>query len=125
MDQSARQAALKGEIYSFSMINKVDNSLIGCVSLRVSKSDNEAELGYWVGHPFWGQGFATEAAQAVVDFGFEELNLRRIFAAAMTKNPTSSNVMSKIGMKFEKNLPKHILKSGVYEDLVLYGMERF
>ncbi|MNO23039.1 putative ribosomal N-acetyltransferase YdaF [compost metagenome] len=89
---------------------------------RVLKSENQAELGYWVGRPFWGQGYATEAAQKIVKFGFEGLRLDHIFAAAMTKNPASYKVMQKIGMKPEDNLPKQILKSGMYEDLVHYGM---
>jgi ribosomal-protein-alanine N-acetyltransferase len=117
-----RQAAQNGDIYSFAMAIKEDDSLIGCVSLRIAKSHNHAELAYWVGRPFWGQGFATEAAQAIVDFGFNALQLNRIFAAAMTKNQASYKVMTKIGMIHEGTFPKHVLKSGSYEDLVYYGM---
>lgn len=61
--------------------------------VQVAKNHKHAEIGYWVGIPFWGQGFATEAAQRIVQFGFEDLELNCIFAAAMTKNPGSSNVM--------------------------------
>ncbi|MCM3625743.1 GNAT family N-acetyltransferase [Paenibacillus glycanilyticus] len=117
-----RNAFNNGDIYSFAMVRKTDEVLIGCVSLRVAKSENQAELGYWVGHPYWGQGYATEAAQSVCNFGFTDLNLKRIFAAAMTRNPASYNVMKKIGMKSEDNFPKQILKSGVYEDLVHYAL---
>ncbi|BBH24264.1 hypothetical protein Back11_56090 [Paenibacillus baekrokdamisoli] len=120
--ERTRQAAENGEIYSFAMVKKEGKSLIGCVSLRVSKNDNQAELAYWVGRPFWGQGFATEAAQTIVQFGFDELQLNRIFAAAMTKNPASYKVMSKIGMKYEDTFPKHVLKSGIYEDIVFYEL---
>lgn len=118
------QAAQKGEIFSFAMVKKEDELLIGCMSLRVSQTENEAELAYWVGHPFWGQGFATEAAQTVVEFGFEVLQLNRIYAAAMTKNPASYKVMSKVGMKFKDTLPKYILKSGIYEDIVFYDLHK-
>ncbi|WP_419873407.1 GNAT family N-acetyltransferase [Candidatus Pristimantibacillus sp. PTI5] len=117
-----RNAFQKGEIYSFAMLQKENGMLIGCVSLRVSKKENQAELAYWVGRPFWGQGYATEAAQHIVEFGFEKLNLNRIFAAAMTKNPASYKVMRKIGMKKEDKFPKQILKSGIYEDLVYFGL---
>nr|WP_272898791.1 GNAT family N-acetyltransferase [Paenibacillus sp. MMS18-CY102] len=120
--ERTRSAAEKGDIFSFALVRKTDNQLIGCVSLRVSKSDNQAELAYWVGYPYWGQGFATEASRQVINFGFETLGLNRIYAAAMTKNPASYRVMSKIGMTFKESLPKHILKSEIYEDLVLYEM---
>lgn len=120
--ERVRNASQTGDIYSFAMVNKADKMVIGCVSLRVSKSDNQAELAYWVGRPFWGQGYATEAAQMVVKFGFKELNLNYINAAAMSRNPASYKVMQKIGMKPIDNNPKQVLKAGVYEDLVHYGL---
>ncbi|WP_274651343.1 GNAT family N-acetyltransferase [Paenibacillus humicola] len=120
--ERTRNAAQNGDIFSFALIKKEDSLLIGCVSLRVSKADNQAEMAYWVGRPFWGLGFATEAAKRIVTFGFEDLQLNRIYAAAMTKNPASYKVMSKIGMQYKETLPKHIIKSEVYEDLVLYDL---
>lgn len=120
--ERTRHSADTGDIYAFAMVKKEDEKLIGCVSLRISKSHNHAELAYWVGHPFLGQGFATEAALRIVKFGFDDLELNRVFAAAMTKNPGSYKVMSKIGMKYEGTFPQHILKSGSYEDVVYYGM---
>ena len=92
------------------------------MSLGVSKNHKRAELAYWIGQPSFGQGFATEAARRIVKFGFEDLDLNRIFAAAMTKNPGSYKVMSKIGMKQEGTFPQHVMKWGSYEDLVFYGM---
>ena len=118
--ERTRSAAERGDIFSFALIGKELDQLIGCVSLRVSKSDNQAELAYWVGRPYWGLGFATEASRRIVEFGFEALGLSRIYAAAMTTNPASCKVMSKIGMKFKELLPNHIVRSGVYEDIVLY-----
>jgi len=117
-----RGAFQSGDIFSFAAVEKETEMLIGCVSLRVAKSEKQAELAYWIGRPFWGQGYATEAARKVVKFGFDGLNLNRIFAAAMKNNPASYRVMHKIGMQPEDNSPKQILKSGIYEDLVHYGM---
>jgi ribosomal-protein-alanine N-acetyltransferase len=118
--ERTRNAALTGDIFAFALLNKLDNALIGCVSLRVAKSENKAELAYWIGQAFWGQGFATESSQAVVNFGFEYVGLNSIHAAAMVRNPASYKVMEKIGMKAVDNVPKQIIKSGVYEDLVHY-----
>ncbi|XEC96733.1 GNAT family N-acetyltransferase [Paenibacillus tarimensis] len=122
--EATRQSAEKGDNYAFAMIRKEDEALVGNMSLGVSKNHKRAELAYWVGQPFWGKGYATEAARRIVRFGFEELNINRIHAAAMTKNPASYKVMSKIGMKYEGTFPQHILKWGSYEDLVFYGMVR-
>lgn len=112
----------KGDSYTFALVKKEDEELIGCMLLDVSKNHLRAELGYWLGHPYWGQGFATEAAKRMVAFGFENLGLNRIFAAAMTQNPGSCKVMKKIGMKYEGTFPQHVWKWGSFEDIELYGM---
>ncbi|MBD0381922.1 GNAT family N-acetyltransferase [Paenibacillus sedimenti] len=62
--ERTRLSAEKGDIYALAIVKKDVEILIGCVSLRISKNHNHAELAYWVGQPFWGQGFATEAAQS-------------------------------------------------------------
>ncbi|GED71568.1 N-acetyltransferase [Brevibacillus reuszeri] len=122
--ESTHYAAEQGESYTFAIVKKEAEELVGCMSLIVSKSHNRAELGYWFGHPFWGQGFATEAAWRIVAFGFEELGLNRIYAMAMTKNAASYQVMRKIGMQHEGTLSQHVLKWGSFEDIELYGMTR-
>ncbi|WP_309119319.1 GNAT family N-acetyltransferase [Paenibacillus sp.] len=122
--ERTHQVVGNGGGYAFAMIRKDDGTLIGNMSMGVAHKHKRAELAYWVGRMFWGQGFATEAAQRIVQFGFENLEVNRIFAAAMTKNPGSYKVMSNIGMKQEGVFKQHILKWGVYEDLVFYGMTK-
>jgi [ribosomal protein S5]-alanine N-acetyltransferase len=73
---------------------------------------------------WWGQGYATEAAKALLRHGFEALGLNRIYAHHMTKNPASGRVLEKIGMKREGLLRQAILKSDNFEDVVLYAMLR-
>jgi [ribosomal protein S5]-alanine N-acetyltransferase len=77
-----------------------------------------------VGRDWWGQGYATEAARAVLRYGFEELKLNRIYAHHMTKNPASGRVLEKIGMQREGCLRQMIRKWGVLEDVVLYAILR-
>lgn len=60
--ERTRQAAENGYIYAFAMVRREDKSLIGCMTLRVTKDHNHGELAYWVGQPFWRQGFATESS---------------------------------------------------------------
>lgn len=111
-----------GNAYPLAIILKDNGMLIGTMTLRVDKQHNKGELAYWIGRNYWGNGFATEAARAIMDFGFIEINLNRIWAMAMVSNPASSRVMQKVGMKQEGILTQHILKSGNYEDLVVYGI---
>ena len=65
------------------------DGLVGTMSLALSMPHRRAELGYWVGVPYWGRGFATEAAAAMVAFGFDDLGLNRIEAMYLTRNPAS------------------------------------
>lgn len=70
----------------------------------------------------WGKGYATEAAQLIIDFGFNELNLNRIWAPIMSKNKASCKVMEKVGMSYEGTLKQDILRWGQYEDVDIYGL---
>ncbi|WP_341281952.1 GNAT family N-acetyltransferase [Paenibacillus sp. FSL H8-0537] len=116
--------ASNGEGFPFAVTRKKDDALIGCMSLNLSKPDQRGELSYWSGKPYWGHGYATEAAKRVIQFGFEQLELNKIMAAAMAKNPSSSNVMKKIGMKYEGEFKQHIFKWGEFEDLIFFGLTR-
>lgn len=121
---ATREAAATGKSFTFAMLRKEDGQLLGVMGLGVSKAHQSAELGYWVGHPFWGQGYATEAARRVMAFGFEELGLNRVWAAFMMHNPASGKVMQKIGMQYEGTRRQDVLKWGQFYDLGLYGILR-
>ena len=89
----------KRERFVFAIIKKDQSELIGEISLHLDKANNQAELGYWVGEPFWNQGFATEAAEAVLEFGFKRLHLDQIFATCHESNGASSMVAEHISMR--------------------------
>ena len=97
-------------------------ALVGSISLRVTVPHRRAALGYWIGVPFWGRGYATEAAAAMIRYGFDELELHRISAQHMSGNPASGRVMEKAGMRKEGELVDGILKDGVFHTLVVYGI---
>jgi ribosomal-protein-alanine N-acetyltransferase len=99
-----------------------DGALVGAVGLALVTSDRRAELGYWIGVPWWSRGFATEASRALLDFGFGALGLHRIMARHMAGNEASGRVMQKLGMTREGILRQHTLKWGVFEDLVIYAV---
>jgi RimJ/RimL family protein N-acetyltransferase len=98
--------------------------LIGSVSLRRYLRDRRAELGYWLGADTWGNGFATEAAGAMVDFGFGELGLERIYAQVLDGNDASCRVLDKLGMSNEGVRRRHIRKGKRLCDVVMFGMLR-
>jgi ribosomal-protein-alanine N-acetyltransferase len=98
--------------------------LIGGVGLRFEPVHHSAELGYWIGVPYWGNGFATEAARALLDYGFETLNLNRIFASYFRPNTASGRILKKLGMVHEGCQREHIRKWDEFVDLELYGMLR-
>lgn len=111
-----------GDVYPLAVMLKNENQLIGTMTIRIDKVHNKGELAYWIGKDFWGQGFATEMAKAMLAFGFNELNLNRIWAPVMKKNIASAKVMQKIGLSYEGTLKEDVLRWGNYEDVEVYGM---
>jgi ribosomal-protein-alanine N-acetyltransferase len=100
-----------------------DGQLVGSMGLMI-KDESMAEIGYWIGKPFWGKGYASEAAEGVLRYGFEQLGMRRIFAGYFARNASSGNVLKKIGMQYEGTLRQHQLKWGEAMDVVFYGILR-
>ena len=100
------------------------DGLLGTMSLQLALAHRRAELGYWIGVPFWNRGYATEAAGAIVTYGFDELGLNRIEAHHFTRNPASGRVMEKVGMTREGILRQRVLKGDKLEDLALYAILR-
>ncbi len=99
--------------------------MIGTVGLReIDKEHSKAEMGCWIAVEEWGKGDAVEASSAVLRFGFEELQLNRIYAHHMVRNPASGHVLEKIGMRKEGLLRQPVRKWGVFEDVVLLAMLR-
>jgi ribosomal-protein-alanine N-acetyltransferase len=113
-----------GTLVVFAIVLRDGMQLIGAIGLTIDRAADKGDLGYWIGKPFWGEGFCTEAAQAVLDYGFGTLELNRICARHFARNPASGRVMAKIGMTAEGTARQDAIKWGNYEDLVLYGILR-
>jgi [ribosomal protein S5]-alanine N-acetyltransferase len=109
---------------TFAITSKADGILIGAISLMDISAGHQAEIGYWIGVPYWGQGYCTEAARAVVEYVFTTLNLVRVHAHHFTRNPASGKVLRKIGMKYEGCRRRHVHKWGQFEDIEMYGILR-
>jgi len=79
----------------------VDNKFVGTICLeKIDKINKKASIGYWVSKAYRGRGIATEAVKLIVDFGFNKLKLKRIYAEVKKGNIQSSRVLEKVG--FEK-----------------------
>jgi len=90
------------------------NELCGVVSLVLQKDVHRhtAEIGYWLGKPFWGKGIATQVVSMMTNYGFDELHLKRVYAIVFENNKASMRVLEKNGYQKEGVLVKAILKNG-------------
>jgi len=115
----------KGEQVTFAIAHREEQYLIGAIGLSgISQEHETAEVGYWIGKPYWNQGYCTEAVEAMLQYAFEELKLNRVYARHFKRNPASGRVMQKVGMKHEGCLRQHFKKWGDYEDSEMYGILR-
>lgn len=93
-----------GRAYRFAIDNQ--GRMIGLVDLD-AVTDEEATLGYWIERAAWGQGFASEAAQAVLDFAFGDLELKRVRAGHAADNPASGRILAKLGFQLMGKVLRH------------------
>ena len=112
----------KREGASFGIFLREGEQVCGGIGLAAHLEHNRAELGYWIGVPFWGNGYCTEAAREVLRFGFENLRLHRIDAGHFANNPASGRILLKLGMKHEGTTREHVQKWGEYLDVEIYGL---
>ncbi len=117
-------ALAEGRSITYAITLAETGDLCGAIGLSLTPEHQRAELGYWVGVPYWGRGYCTEAALAVRDLGFSELGLHRVEAVHLARNPASGRVMQKIGMRHEGTLREHVLKWGVFETIECYAILR-
>ena len=89
----------------YAVCLKSSNKAIGCIELKLNghtdmtSRDDECELGYWVGKPFWGNGYIPEAAKALIQYGFDELNMTTIWCGYYDGNNKSKRVQEKCGFE--------------------------
>jgi len=109
---------------AFAITRSEDGVLLGAIGLEICREHERAEIGYWIGKPYWGNGYCTEAARAVVDYAFKTLGLNRIEAHHLAGNEASGRVMRNVGMQYEGHLVQRIKKWGRFVDVIVYGVVR-
>jgi RimJ/RimL family protein N-acetyltransferase len=121
-DARTFMTSLQSPASKFGMFELATDELIGGIGLNVEDPHRRAELGYWVGVPYWRRGYATEGAREMLRHGFEDLKLNRIYAGVFGGNPASEQVLRKIGMKHEGTARQHFQKWGQFLDDECYGI---
>lgn len=120
---SRHDANFENEAYfDFAITDKKTGELYGCIGMGLNRKDRNAELGYWMDKKHWGCGYATEAAEAMIHFAFEEKGYHRVCARHFASNPASGRVMQKCHMTYEGTMKEHIFKIDKFEDVVHYGI---
>jgi RimJ/RimL family protein N-acetyltransferase len=109
---------------NFIILLRKKAEVCGVIGLILHPEHLNAELGYWIAVPYWNKGYGTEAARAVIEFGFEQLKLYRIYAYHFSRNLASGKILQKVGMTEEGCLRQHIQKWNRFEDLICYGILR-
>ncbi len=109
--------------YVLAVVEHATSLLIGDASIEVQSVGNrQAELGFTLRRDRWGAGLATETAQLLLAFGFDQLGLNRIEATTHPDNVASIRVLEKIGMSYEGRLRDHLLVRGHWSDSLLYSI---
>ena len=123
--QKSKEEFEKEEGVHFAIAHHEQHFFIGGIDLfNIDKQNEVVELGYWIGKPYWSQGYCTEAARAVIEYAFEMLKINRIQSKHFTRNPASGHVLQKISMKHEGTLREAFKKCGRFEDVECYGILR-
>lgn len=98
------------------------DEFLGAISLDLAREHGWAELGYWVGLPYWNNGYCTEAGALILKFAFGELELHRVQARHLVRNPASGRVLKKLGMRSEGIHREAVQKWGRFEDVASYAI---
>jgi RimJ/RimL family protein N-acetyltransferase len=118
------EQAAQGLHFTWAITDRSSNMVYGAIGLHLTLRHQRGELGYWLGVPYWGRGYTSEAALAVRDYAFATLKLNRLVAYHFARNPASGRVMQKIGMRYEGLQRQHLFKDDHFEDSVCYGLLR-
>ena len=109
--------------FQLAVTLKSNTMLIGNCGVRMDEVNSvEANIGYELDPKHWNNGYATEAASAIVDFGFNRFGVHRIWADCIAENTGSAHVLEKLGMKLEGRLREHKYFKDRWWDTLIYAI---
>lgn len=118
------QGFKNGDRYVFAIALNENDGFIGEIGLHLEREHDRAEMGFWVGEPFWGKGIMSEAVETVLKFGFEDLALNKILATHFVKNMASGRVLARNGMVREGELKDQYKCKGEYRSVIQYRLTK-
>jgi RimJ/RimL family protein N-acetyltransferase len=123
-DAWIEKASAETPATSFAIV--VDGAAVGGVGIELGTDvfRRSAEIGYWLGEPFWGRGIATEALRAMTEYAFEHFDICRLEAGVFGWNPASARVLEKAGYTLEGRARNAVVKDRRTTDRLLYGLVR-
>jgi len=125
MQTGVEEGYRTGSALCLGIERREDPALIGtCTLFQFHRSCRRAEDGYALGHPFWGAGYMQEALTALIDYGFQTLDLRRLEADIDPRNTASARVLERMGFLKEGHLRERWIVAGEVSDTWLYGLLR-
>ncbi|AKM19492.1 MULTISPECIES: GNAT family N-acetyltransferase [Geobacillus] len=113
----------EGSLAPWGIVSKADNKMIGTIDIvKWLPNHHKAEIGFVLSYKYWGKGLAVEAANKIIEFGFDKMELNRIEAFAMIENVQSLRVLQKLGMQFEGVMREHWYIKGKFRDMAIYSI---
>lgn len=105
---------------------EINGEAVGGIGIHVQTDImcKNAELGYWLSEDYWGNGIIPKAVSQVVDYGFKNFDITRIYARPFGNNPASQRVLEKCGFKLEARIEKSIFKNGEFLDELIYAVRK-
>ncbi len=114
-----------GHSVTFTVEQKAEGSFCGLVEVRkIEREHSQSELSFWLAVDAWGHGYMIEDLQVVVQYGFEDLDLNRLYAYHMLRNPASGRILERNRFKQEGLLRQRVRKWGKFEDVALWAILR-
>lgn len=127
-EESGRQFITRnmGDTPTRVMAIDLDGQAVGAIGLHPQEDvmRKNLEMGYWLGQPFWGQGIMTRAVPQMVEYGFRNFDVARIYARAYGPNIGSQRVLEKAGFVLEAHFKNTLFKNGEFLDELIYAMRR-
>lgn len=121
-DCRAREPFTAGDYFQFAVEHRATGRLVGDLYFKMDDAGKQAEIGYTFDPAFQGQGLASEAVRALIDFAFKERGLHRVYGVTDPRNERSIALMQRLGMRQEAHFRKNLWFKGEWADDVVFAV---
>jgi len=113
-----------GDYYPFAIEHTDQSGLMGCIDIGFPRHPQQANIGYWLGEPFWGNGYMTEAIRLICHLSFQHLDAVRAYATVFVGNIASRRALEKNGFSLDGTMRSHVYKRGRWLDAWFFTLLR-